>query len=378
MEFHDVAALFPLMNTEEFHGLVADIKANGLREAIWLYEGKILDGRNRYRACLEAGVAPRYRTYTGDEPTSFVLSLNLHRRHLTYDQRVGLALKIQPLIAAELERVRRQKISAARRGEMGPKSAPSQKAATEAAQKTGVGKTAVKEMAAVQQHTPSIADDLLAQRTLVRDERKRLSREKRIAKTLAVSAGNRPLDGGLGRFPLLYADPPWRYEHTKSDNRRIENQYPTLSLEEICALPIHEVTTDNCILYLWTPNPILEQAFQVLAAWGFRYRTAMVWVKDKWGAGVWARQQHESLLVAIKGTPTAPEDAMRPSSVIYAPRRGHSEKPEEVYAMLERMYPELPKLELFARTPRPGWSAWGNQVPCGASLDELEALEAAA
>ena len=90
MEFHDVAALFPMMNAEEFHGLVADIKANGLREDIWLYEGKILDGRNRYRACLEAGVAPRYRTYTGDAPTSFVLSLNLHRRHLTYDQRVGV------------------------------------------------------------------------------------------------------------------------------------------------------------------------------------------------------------------------------------------------------------------------------------------------
>jgi N6-adenosine-specific RNA methylase IME4 len=151
-----------------------------------------------------------------------------------------------------------------------------------------------------------------------------------------------------------------------------------MDIEAICALPVQEVTTDDCILFLWVTPPLVAHAVRVVDAWGFRFRTSMVWVKDKLGMGHWVRQRHELLFIAIRGNMLTPPEAARPDSVIEAPRRAHSEKPHEVYELIERMYPELPKLELFARTPRPGWSAWGNQVPCSASLDELEALEVAA
>jgi N6-adenosine-specific RNA methylase IME4 len=171
-----------------------------------------------------------------------------------------------------------------------------------------------------------------------------------------------PLHSEDGPFSVLYADPPWRYQHTESESRAIENQYPTMSLDEICNLPIHEVCADDAILFLWATSPKLEEAMKVLEAWGFIYRTCAVWDKEKIGMGYYFRQQHELLLVAAKGHPPTPDPSDRVSSVIRTPRLKHSQKPEVVYEIIEAMYPHLPKLELFARSLRNQWSAWGNEI----------------
>src|SRR5262249_4199661 len=138
--------------------------------------------------------------------------------------------------------------------------------------------------------------------------------------------------------------------------------YPTLALEEICALPVAQLAMENALLFLWVPPPKLEEAFRVIAAWGFDYRTGIVWVKQSIGMGNYVRQRCEHLLIARRGEFPTPEPAQRPDSVIEAPRREHSRKPDEAYALIEQMYPELPKIELFARSARPKWAAWGNQV----------------
>ncbi|MDP3794235.1 MAG: MT-A70 family methyltransferase [Candidatus Uhrbacteria bacterium] len=169
------------------------------------------------------------------------------------------------------------------------------------------------------------------------------------------------LDGTM-KYPILYVDPPWRYDYAESDNRVIENQYPTMELEDICSLPVAALATDDCVLFMWATSPKLEESFRVLNAWGFSYRTSMVWVKDKIGMGYYARQQHELLLIAKRGEPPMPNPSDRPPSVITAPRVGHSAKPEEFYLAIEQMYPEVRKLELFARNKREGWDRWGNQA----------------
>jgi N6-adenosine-specific RNA methylase IME4 len=111
------------------------------------------------------------------------------------------------------------------------------------------------------------------------------------------------------------------------------------------------------------PVPLLPKGFEVLEAWGFEYRTELVWVKPSIGTGSWTRNRHEDLLFATRGKQRAPEPELRPDSVIEAPRRRHSQKPVETYERIETAYPEASKVELFARgKPRPGWIAWGNEV----------------
>ena len=101
-------------------------------------------------------------------------------------------------------------------------------------------------------------------------------------------------------------------------------------------------------------------------AWGFQYVSNIVWLKDKLGLGYWVRNQHEVLLICRRGDMPTPLPTNRPSSVIISPRREHSRKPDEAYELIERMYPELPRIELFARQARSGWDAWGNEVETAA------------
>lgn len=174
-----------------------------------------------------------------------------------------------------------------------------------------------------------------------------------------------PLDG-MPRYPVLYCDPPWRYEHVETESRAIENQYPTMALDEICALPVGGIAHDDSILFLWATSPKLHEAMRVLDSWGFVYRTCAVWDKELIGMGYYFRQQHELLLVATRGALPTPQPADRPSSVIRERRGKHSAKPDVVYDVIERMYPELRKVELFARRPRDGWASWGSEVAAAA------------
>jgi len=110
--------------------------------------------------------------------------------------------------------------------------------------------------------------------------------------------------------------------------------------------------------------PILPQALEVMSAWGYRYVTNFVWVKDKIAQGYWNRNKHEHLLVGVKGKPPAPSQGKQLwSSVIEAPAQGHSVKPGSVYDLIEGYFPALPKIELNARAKRDGWTSWGNEAP---------------
>jgi N6-adenosine-specific RNA methylase IME4 len=190
-----------------------------------------------------------------------------------------------------------------------------------------------------------------------RDER----RIERIEKIVDINSRNKPLNDGLGKFNIILADPPWQYEHPISDSRRIENQYPTMPIEEICSLPVKDISENDAIIFLWASTPMLKKGLQVMDAWGFEYRTSMVWVKPSIGPGHWVRQRHEFLLIGVKGSLPTPESENKPDSVIEAPREEHSKKPEKVYELIEKMFPELSKVELFCRQPRLNWSVWGNE-----------------
>ncbi len=377
LAFHPIADVFPLITGAEFDALVIDVREHGLRVPIVLHpDGSILDGRNRYRACLAADVSPRFETWRGEAggEIAFVVSLNLNRRHLDESQRAMVAARLKKMLGpnldpggdaaqkvADLMNVSRGSVFTAQRVE--EKGAPELVAAVER------GDVAVSTAADVaelprQQQAEIVAKgeiEILKAAKKIRAERNEERRAERVEKLAQIAVGNAPLVSDV-KYPVVYADPPWRYEHVETESRAIENQYPTMALEDICAIPLGDVTTDDCVLFLWATSPKLAEAMRVVEAWGFNYRTSMVWVKDKIGMGYYARQRHELLLICTKGHPPTPAPSDRPDSVVEASRDAHSAKPAVFYDVIERMYPTLPKIELFCRSPRDGWGAWGNQA----------------
>lgn len=188
-------------------------------------------------------------------------------------------------------------------------------------------------------------------------------RAERIETIRQASTGAAPLDIGR-RFPIIYADPPWSYDDSNSRGAA-EDHYPTMPLADICALPVGEHATDDAVLLLWATSALLPDAFEVMRAWGFEYRSSSVWVKSRQGLGHWFRVRHEFLLVGVRGKFPPPSPSARPDSVVSADLAEHSAKPERFYELIESMWPDLPRLELFARSSRLGWDRWGNQANQG-------------
>ncbi len=165
-----------------------------------------------------------------------------------------------------------------------------------------------------------------------------------------------------GRFPVIYADPPWEYSNARLRGAAADH-YPTMGTAVLCALPVADYTTSNGVCFLWATNPLLPDALQVLDAWGFRYVTNLAWVKDRPTYGklaFYVRGQHELLLIGVKGS-CLPKAGTLPVSVLTAAKGRHSEKPADIYALIEGMF-DGPYLELFARQQRTGWTAFGNEV----------------
>lgn len=129
------------------------------------------------------------------------------------------------------------------------------------------------------------------------------------------------------KYSIIYADPPWRYDFSKDNADKIENHYPTMTLNEIKRLPINLIAEENSVLFLWATAPKLEQALEVMKAWGFTYKTNACWDKEWIGMGYWFRGQHELLLVGTKGKFSPPIPKERISSIHREKKTKHSKKP---------------------------------------------------
>jgi len=188
---------------------------------------------------------------------------------------------------------------------------------------------------------------------------RRVRREQELAEATATASQV------LGKklFGVIYADPPWRYDNVPMGDvaRQNEQHYPSMALEDIKALRIP--AADDCVLFLWATVPLLPEALAVMSAWGFTYKSASTWVKDKAGTGYWVRGVVEHLLIGRRGDVPAPAPGEQFPGVMEAPRGRHSEKPDIFAEHITRLFPTVPKLEMFARTSRAGWDVWGNEVP---------------
>ena len=201
------------------------------------------------------------------------------------------------------------------------------------------------------------ADDMVS-RSLVLEKIKAKQRED-LKEIVANSVY--PTASIVGEYDVIYADPPWRYDFSETTSRDIENQYPTMAIDDIKAMKVPSAS--NAVLLLWATAPKLREALDVMSAWGFEYKTCAVWDKVKIGMGYWFRGQHEMLLIGTKGQYSPPPPELRISSVYTEARREHSAKPKHYYDMIETMFPGRSYLELFARQRNNDkWEVWGNQI----------------
>ena len=167
---------------------------------------------------------------------------------------------------------------------------------------------------------------------------------------------------------MIYADPPWRYQNWKGQGVA-ERHYPTMTLEDIKALPVTGLAGKDCVLFLWATCPMLPEALDVIRAWGFTFKTvAFTWIKlapkaDSiyWGLGYWTRSNAEICLLATRGQPR--RQAKNVHQVIISHVEEHSKKPDEARRRIVALMGNVPRVELFARYPAPGWDVWGNEVP---------------
>lgn len=180
----------------------------------------------------------------------------------------------------------------------------------------------------------------------------------------------------LNHYGVILADPPWKFKtySKKGKGRSAEAHYDCMDFDQIAYLPIADFAAKDCVLLLWVTDPMLPRAFELMDAWGFRFSTVgFYWAKTgssdclqcpsfPIGTGYWARNNPEQCLLATRGHPKRLNADVR--KLIISPRREHSRKPDEIYDRIERLCAG-PYLELFARSRRPGWDSWGDQVDTG-------------
>jgi N6-adenosine-specific RNA methylase IME4 len=406
--FHPLADLFPLIEGADFEALCEDIRQHGLRQPIQIWNGAIIDGRNRYRAVCAVDpnfAAARLAASSGlawfqdvshIHPRllpAHVISLNLRRRHLDETQRAMVAAKLadranlredhQSYItipeAAKLLNVSQRSVDTAKAIR---REAPAEIVAQAErgdvslhAARTGLRAAKV----ALAQRGQDVTPEAVAQAyTLLRDqaeaarlaakERKKAQRAAREEKLAGrIAAANAQLEAAQKRYGVILADPEWRFETWGEGgrDRAPENHYPTSATEAIAARPVGNLAAEDCVLFLWATPPMLVDALEVMAAWRFQYVTHCVWDKGQIGLGYWFRFRHELLLIGVRGNVPAPAMGEQWPSLIEAPLGEHSEKPERFHELIEAYFPTLPKIELNARRARPGWDVWGAEAPEG-------------
>ena len=166
---------------------------------------------------------------------------------------------------------------------------------------------------------------------------------------------------------IIYADPPWSYKDKKC-NGNCESHYNTMNLNDICNLPIKNITDKDCVLFLWVTYPMLNEGLKLIEEWGFKYKTiGFQWIKQNksgkgffFGLGRWTRGNSECCLIAVKGKPKRISNSV--SQLIFSPLQEHSKKPDIVREKIVELIGNIPRIELFARKQAEGWDCWGNEV----------------
>lgn len=385
MDFHPVADIFPLLQGEEYEILKADIVTNGLIEPIWLHpDGRIIDGRNRWRACADTNTNVTTRVWDGQGSlVSLVVSLNLHRRHLDSSQRAVVAVEVLPMLEDEARERQRQAGKENGRGmdssvkdltELSEVREP-QRATQQAAEIFHTNRQYVHEAKNLKEKALDLFEQVKAGDMTIPKARREYKKRNRVEPPIpstykadgchVVMGDAKKLD--LSQFPHRYkvivADPPWSYDVTIKQGTT-EGQYLSLTDQDLFDMPVSDLAHADCVLFLWGTWPKLPQALEVIKAWGFKYVTGLPWIKTTvngnldYGVGYWVRGVSEYYLIAKRGNVSVEPLRMKGYAGLLWENLGHSRKPNNIHELAKAL--PGPYLELFARSPKYGWTVFGN------------------
>lgn len=401
--------------SEDEHALLrASIERDGCRDALVTWHGVLLDGHNRLEICEELG--RKYETVdvrgvtTRDEALLWIIANQLARRNLealdkavlTEFRRVivarqneaqKVASRVTPGVQvpgrhSPIDRLDRAALveSKVTQNFVSPKDPPKpprQDRTTSAilAKEVGVSAPTYEALVTVNTHgTPELKAAVRAgavgastaakvamlapevQRAAVVGGKGACGQAVRVAKRHDIAEAAKLPDA---LYRVVYADPPWQYSDSRvgvAESSAAEDHYPTMSVDDLCALPIKKLAMSDAVLFCWATFPLLPDALEVIRGWGFKYKTSFVWDKVRPNMGNYHGCQAELLLVCTRGS-AVPEMSDREDQVQVVERTGrHSEKPEHFRQLIDRLYPSGKRIELFRRGAAPdGWEVWGNE-----------------
>ena len=372
-------SLIPPLSEDEFTRLQRSILTEGCRDALVLWKDKniIVDGHNRYTICQKHGIPIKtieIEFKNRLEAKIWIRENQLARRNFTDFQRtyqIGLLYKDKKKVQGGTganQYINKQTVQ-------NGQSATAEKIANE----YKVGGTTVRRAEQFANAIDIIVEntgdeikkiilnkevsvtqkDIITISKLEPEKQKeivsRLNGKKQSVMSIIQSISREETKETAlpdGKFNVILADPPWQ-EYIVADKRN----YP-MTIEEIWQVPVKDISADDAILFLWSTSQMLEKALKALNAWGFEYKTNMVWVKDHHETGQWFLMRHELLLIGVKGKISIPFN--KPASVFERTPEEYNKKQGAIYEIIERMYPSGTYLELFSSNKREKWESWGN------------------
>ena len=380
----DFKKLIPALTVEEFKQLEANILSEGIRDPLVVWNGYLVDGHNRYTIATQHGL--EYKTVNkefkdGNEVKIWMIDNQNGRRNLTD----GWKYKLQQIRKEILlEKGKEKQLQTLKQGTDIPVLSIVDKTEKHNTQQEvakalnwSTGKVAMADIV-FKKATPELEEKILknevtinqAYQEIKKEEKKELQIEKKKEyeqriETISVNEFKVDIFDTKEKYRVIYADPPWQYdlEQTSPNLGGAIKHYNSMSIEDLCALPIKDIADKDAVLFLWITSPKLNLFLQLMEAWGFEYKTSFVWDKVKHNMGHYNSVRHEFLLIGGRGKSTPDLKRLYDSVITIERSEKHSEKPVEFLNIIDDLYQYGSRIELFARqAKKENWYFWGNEV----------------
>lgn len=361
----ELEVLIPPLTSEEFKQLERNILEEGIRDPLVTWNGILVDGHNRYRIATEYDID--YVTVEKEfadmnAVKEWMINNQFGRRNLNNYQRSVLALQLEDVFKAKAkENLGKNQYSSPQ------KSAETKPIETrqEIAKVANVSHDTISKVKKIEATaSPEIKAKVSTGEISINEAFKEIKKEEVETKRKEIRETFEKQDVEVKdkKYRIIYADPPWKYGNAMPEYvTEPQDYYLLMNTEDICAMPIKDITEKDAVLFLWSTSPHLPEALEVAKAWGFTYKTTFIWDKIKHNMGHYNSVRHEILLVCTKGACT-PDVKRLFDSVVSEERTEHSKKPNVFREIIETIYTYGNKIELFARESPEGWDVFGNQT----------------